>query len=79
MSESNSDVIDGAFFIVERPLRLVFLHALVFLYRFGGDGRGCFALRGVGLLNVSCGCGDGTPSLATTDADSDSSEERDAE
>jgi len=45
----------------------VFLDALVLFYRFGRDGRGRF--RGVVLLNVSCGSGDGSPSLATTDAD----------
>ena len=39
----------------------------VLLYRFGGDSRG--RLRGVVLLNVSAGSGDGSPSLATTDAD----------
>ena len=48
---------------------LLFLDALVLFYRFGGDGRGAFALRGVVLLNVSCGSGDGSPSLATTDAE----------
>ena len=46
---------------------LSFLLALVLLYRFGGDGRGRFG--GVVLLNVSGGSGDGSPSLATTDAD----------
>ena len=42
---------------------------LVLLYRFGRDGRGGLGLRRVVLLNVSCGSGDGSPSLATTDAD----------
>ena len=46
---------------------LLFLDALVLFYRFGRDGRSRF--RGVVLLNVSCGSGDGSPSLATTDAD----------
>ena len=43
------------------------LLALVLLYRLGRDGRGRFG--GVVLLNVSGGSGDGSPSLATTDAD----------
>lgn len=47
---------------------LVFLHTCVLLNRLGGDG--CGRLRGVVLLNVSCGSGDGSPSLATTDANS---------
>ena len=47
---------------------LVFLHPGVLLNRLGGDGRGRF--RGVVLLNVSCGSGDGSPSLATTHANS---------
>ena len=51
----------------------VFLYPLIFLHRFGGDGRGRF--RGVVLLNVSCGSGDGSPSLATTDADCETSDQ----
>lgn len=47
---------------------LVFLHTCVLLNRLGGDG--CGRLRGVVLLNVSCGSGDGSPCLATTDANS---------
>ena len=50
-----------------RVLYLFFLHALVFFYRFGGDSLRDF--RGVIRLHVSCGSGDGSPSLATTDAD----------
>ena len=42
----------------------VLLDALILFYRFGRDGRGRF--RGVVLLNVSCGSGDGTPGFATT-------------
>ena len=49
--------------------------ACVLFYRFGGDGRRCFALRGVVLLNVSAGSGDGSPSLATTDAGGDGCED----
>ena len=41
---------------------LVFLHTCVLLNRLGGDG--CGRLRGVVLLNVSCGSGDGSPCLA---------------
>ena len=48
---------------------LFFLHALIFLDGFGRDsGRG---LRRVVLLNIRCGRGDGSPSLATTDANGD--------
>jgi hypothetical protein len=51
------------------PLRIrSFLHPCVLLYRLSGDGCGRF--RGVVLLNVSCGSGDGSPCLATTDANS---------
>ena len=50
-----------------RVLYLLFLDSLIFLHSLGGDGRGRFG--GVVLLNVSCGSGDGSPSLATTDAD----------
>ena len=49
----------------------LFLDPLVLFYRLGRDGGRGFALRGVVLLNVSCGSGDGSPSLATTDADSE--------
>ena len=45
------------------------LLALVLLYRLGRDGCGGLGLRGVVLLNVSCGSGDSPPCLATTDAD----------
>ena len=45
----------------------LFLVTLVFLYRLGRDGRSRF--DGIVLLNVSCVGSDGTPSLATTDAD----------
>ena len=46
---------------------LFFLDAYVLFGGFGGDGRGRFG--GVVLLNVRAGRGDGSPSLATTDAD----------
>ena len=48
---------------------LFFLDALILFDRFRRDGgRG---LCRVVLLNISCGSGDGTPSLATTDANGD--------
>ena len=53
--------------------RLIFLDPGVLFYRLRLDGGGCF--RGVVLLNVSCGSGDGSPSLATTDADSETSDQ----
>ena len=53
---------------------LVLFVALVLLYRFGLDGRGRF--RGVVLLNVSCGSGDGTPGFATTDTNSEGAKEK---
>ena len=46
---------------------LVFLHPCVLLNRLGGDGRSCF--RGVVLLNVSCGSGDGPPRPARCGCD----------
>ena len=52
--------------------RLFLLDPLVLFYRFGRDGGRGFALRGVVLLNVSCGSGDSPPSFATTDAASES-------
>lgn len=52
-----------------RTIYLFLLDALVLFDRFGGDGRGAF--RRVVGLNVSCGSGDGSPSLATTDTDGD--------
>ena len=52
--------------------RLFLFDPLVLLYRFGRDGGRGFALRGVVLLNVSCGSGDSPPCLATTDAASES-------
>ena len=57
------------FFRVPQPLALSLLDALILFDGLGRDGRGRFGLRGVQLLNVSCGSGDGSPSLATTDAD----------
>ena len=48
---------------------LFFLDAYVLFGGFGVDGCGGLGLRGVVLLNVSGGSGDGSPSLATTDAD----------
>ena len=48
---------------------LLLLLTLILLYRFGRDGCGGLGLRRVVLLNVSGGSGDGSPSLATTDAD----------
>ena len=54
---------------------LVFLHPGVLLNRLGGDGRSCF--RGVVLLNVSCGSGDGSPCLATSGCDADSTNRHD--
>ena len=50
------------------------LHAGVLLYRLGGDSRS--RLRGVVLLNVSAGSGDGSPCLATTDADGDAKQDQ---
>ena len=50
----------------------LFLNPLVLFYRLGRDGGRGFALRGVVLLNVSCGSGDSPPCLATTDAASES-------
>ena len=50
------------------------LLALVFLSRFGGDGCGGLGLRGVVLLSVSCGSGDGPLWLATTGGDSQGTE-----
>ena len=52
---------------------LLFLYALVLLYRFGSDSLRDF--RGVISLDVSCGSGDGSPSLATTDADCESAKQ----
>ena len=52
-----------------RVLYLLFLDSLILFDSLGGDGRGGLALRGVVLLNVSCGSGDSPPCLATTDAD----------
>ena len=46
----------------------------VLLYRLGRDSRGRF--RGVVLLNVSAGSGDGSPCLATTDADGDTKQDQ---
>lgn len=54
-----------------RTVYLFLFYALVLFYRLGRDGGRGFALRGIVLLNVSAGSGDGSPSLATTDADSD--------
>ena len=54
---------------------LVFLHPCVLLYRLSGDGCGRF--RGVVLLNVSCGSGDGSPCLATSGCDADSTNRHD--
>ena len=50
-------------------MRLLLPNTYVFFSRFGGDGRGAF--RRVVGLNISCGSGDGSPSLATTDTDGD--------
>ena len=50
-----------------------FLYALVLLYCFGSDSLRDF--RGVISLDVSCGSGDGSPSLATTDADCESAKQ----
>ena len=57
---------------------LFFLDPLILLYRFGGDGRGGLGLRRVVLLNVSCGSGDSPPCLATTDADSHGTKDKQA-
>ena len=61
---------NGRFLYTGAILYLLFLlGALPLLYGFGRDGgRG---LCRVVLLNISCGSGDGTPSLATTDANGD--------
>ena len=55
---------------------LFLLDPLVLFHHFGGDGRSRFG--GVALLNVSGGSGDGSPSLATTDAGSESGEDEHA-
>ena len=52
-----------------RLIYLFFLDAGVLLDSLSRDGRGRF--RRVVLLNASCGSGDGSPSLATTDTDGD--------
>ena len=44
--------------------QLPFFDPGVFLYRFGRDGRGRLRFGRVVLLNVGCGGGDSTPSLA---------------
>ena len=64
----------ASFFLIALPLRLfVLFHALILFHGLGGDGRG--RLTGaVRLLNVRGGSGDGSPSLATTDANRDRSE-----
>lgn len=56
----------------------LFLLALILFYRFGGDGCGGLGLRGVVLLNVSGGSGDSPPCLATTDADSHGTKDKQA-
>ena len=53
-------------------LGLPFFDPLVFLYRFGGDGRGRLRFRGVVLLNVGGGGGDSAPGFTATDANHDS-------
>ena len=55
---------------------LVLFDPLILLYRFGRDGGRGFALRGVVLLNVSCGSGDSPPSFATTDTDCDAKQDQ---
>ena len=55
---------------------LFLLDALILFHHFGGDGRSRFG--GVALLNVSGGSGDGSPSLATTDAGSKGGEDEHA-
>ena len=54
----------------------LFLDPLVLFYRFGRDGGRGFALRGVVLLNVSCGSGDSPPCFATTHADHDAKQDQ---
>ena len=51
---------------------MLLLNTLVLLYRFGGDRGSGFGA--VVSLNAGCGSGDGSPSLATTDADGDATE-----
>ena len=58
----------------ERNEERLLFHARILLYRFGGDGGG--RLRGVVLLNVSAGSGDGSPYLATTDANGDTKQDQ---
>ena len=53
--------------MMRQKCKLPFLDALVFLHSLGGDSRG--RLCRVVLLYVGGGGGDGSPSLATTDAD----------
>ena len=55
MSESNSDVIDGAFFIVERPLRLVFGRVIA-LCRLRLDHDG--GVASLVVLGLVCDCPD---------------------
>ena len=57
------------------PCFRLFFDALILFHSLGGDGRGDFTLRRVVLLNVSGGSGDGSPSLATTDADYDAKQD----
>ena len=51
---------------------MLLFNSLILLYRFGGD-RGS-RLGAVVGLNAGGGSGDGSPSLATTDADGDATE-----
>lgn len=51
---------------------LLFLNALILFHGFGGDGRGRFG--GVVLLHVSGGSGDGSPSLARTKPNGDTTD-----
>ncbi len=55
-------------------LAILLFYTGVLLYRFGLDGRGRF--RGIVLLNVSCGGGDGTPGFATTDTNSEGAKDK---
>jgi len=59
----------------DRKHLLSFFYTCVLLYRLSGDGCGRF--RGVVLLNVSSGSGDGSPCLATSGCDADSTNRHD--
>jgi len=56
----------------EKCTELFLLHALILFHGFGGDSRGRFG--GIVLLDVSGGSGDGSPSLARTKPNGDTTD-----